>query len=329
MNSTNQLSYQPLISIVMPVYNTPEIFLREAIQSVLNQSYTHWELCIADDASTQPHVKRILEEYAAKDARIKGVFRLQNGHISRASNSALQLATGEFISLLDHDDLLVADALHEVVMLLNEHPDADMIYSDEDKIDERNHFCLPCYKPDWCPDSFLSRMYTCHLGTYRRSLVNDIGGFREGYEGSQDYDLVLRLTEKTNKIFHIPKILYHWRIHPESASGSRDAKPYAYEAAARALTDAIRRRGESGQVLTHQHSPGHYTIRYAINSYKLVSIIIPTRDFGSILNKCLESIFTHTSYPNYEVIVIDNGSVENETTTIINKWLNRQPAKFK
>ncbi|AFZ08066.1 glycosyl transferase family 2 [Oscillatoria nigro-viridis PCC 7112] len=329
MNSTNQLSYQPLISIVMPVYNTLEQFLREAIQSVLNQSYTHWELCIADDASTQPHVKRILEEYAAKDARIKGVFRSQNGHISRASNSALQLATGEFISLLDHDDLLVADALHEVVMLLNEHPDADMIYSDEDKVDDRNNVCLPCYKPDWCPDSFLSRMYTCHLGTYRRSLVNEIGGFREGFEGSQDYDLVLRLTEKTNKIFHIPKILYHWRFHPESASASREAKPYAYEAAVRTLTDAIRRRGEPGQVLTHQNYPGHYTIRYAIKSDKLVSIIIPTRDFGSILNKCLESIFTHTLYPNYEVIVIDNGSVEVETTKLIKKWQNLQPAKFK
>ncbi|MBE9163316.1 glycosyltransferase [Tychonema sp. LEGE 06208] len=329
MNSTNQLSYQPLISIVMPVYNTPEQFLREAIQSVFNQTYTHWELCIADDASTQPHVKRILEEYAAKDARIKGIIRSQNGHISRASNSALQLATGEFISLLDHDDLLTADALQEVVMLLNQHPDADMIYSDEDKVDERNNFCLPCYKPDWCPDSFLSRMYTCHLGTYRRSLINEIGGFRADYDGSQDYDLVLRLTEKTNKIFHIPKILYHWRFHPESASASRDAKPYAYEAAARAITDTINRRGEAGQVIAHQNYPGHYTVRYAIESYKLVSIIIPTRDFGSILNKCLQSIFSLTSYPNYEVVVIDNGSGEVETNNIINKWLTLQPNKFK
>ncbi|TAF31979.1 MAG: glycosyltransferase, partial [Oscillatoriales cyanobacterium] len=150
MNVMTQLKYQPLISIVMPVYNTPEQFLRAAIQSVLNQSYTHWELCIADDASTKPHVKKILEEYVTEDSRIKAVLRNQNGHISRASNSALQLATGEFISLLDHDDLLTVDALYEVVKLLNQHPDADMIYSDEDKVNEQNDFSLPCYKPDWC-----------------------------------------------------------------------------------------------------------------------------------------------------------------------------------
>ncbi|WP_422759563.1 glycosyltransferase [Microcoleus anatoxicus] len=324
-----QLKYQPLISIVMPVYNTPEQFLRAAIQSVLNQSYTHWELCIADDASTKPHVKKILEEYVTEDSRIKAVLRNQNGHISRASNSALQLATGEFISLLDHDDLLTVDALYEVVKLLNQHPDADMIYSDEDKVNEQNDFSLPCYKPDWCPDSFLSRMYTCHLGTYRRSLVNEIGGFRDAYNGSQDYDLVLRITEKTNKIFHIPKILYHWRFHSESASASKDAKPYAYEAAVRAITDAIHRRGEPGQVLAHQNLPGHYTVRYAINSDKLVSIIIPTRDFGSLLNLCLYSIFSQTLYPNYEVVVIDNGSVERETTQIIERWRIQQPTKFK
>jgi len=219
--------------------------------------------------------------------------------------------------------------LYEVVKLLNQHPDADMIYSDEDKVNEHNDFCLPCYKPDWCPDSFLSRMYTCHLGTYRRSLVNEIGGFRDAYNGSQDYDLVLRITEKTNKIFHIPKILYHWRFHPESASASKDAKPYAYEAAVRAITDAIHRRGEPGQVLAHQNLPGHYTVRYAINTEKLVSIIIPTRDFGSLLNLCLYSIFTQTLYPNYEVVVIDNGSVEQETTQIIERWRIQQPTKFK
>ncbi len=329
MNVMTQLKYQPLISIVMPVYNTPEQFLRAAIQSVLNQSYTHWELCIADDASTKPHVKKILEEYVTEDSRIKAVLRNQNGHISRASNSALQLATGEFISLLDHDDLLTVDALYEVVKLLNQHPDADMIYSDEDKVNEQNDFSLPCYKPDWCPDSFLSRMYTCHLGTYRRSLVNEIGGFRDAYNGSQDYDLVLRITEKTNKIFHIPKILYHWRFHSESASASKDAKPYAYEAAVRAITDAIHRRGEPGQVIPHQNLPGHYTVRYAVNSDKLVSIIIPTRDFGSLLNLCLYSIFTQTLYPNYEVVVIDNGSVELETTQIIERWRTQQPTKFK
>ncbi|NER26505.1 MAG: glycosyltransferase, partial [Symploca sp. SIO1C4] len=201
-------SYKPVISLIVPVFNTPEYFLRQAIDSVLNQVYSYWELCIADDASTEPYIRSILEEYVSKDPRIKVVFRTENGHISHASNSAIEIATGEFIALLDHDDLLTPDALYEVVLLLNRHPEADMIYSDEDKIDEQNRLRDPFFKPDWCPDSFLSRMYTCHLGTYRRSIVNEIGGFRVGYEGSQDYDFVLRFTEKTENIFHIPKILY-------------------------------------------------------------------------------------------------------------------------
>ncbi|WP_200929943.1 glycosyltransferase family 2 protein [Nostoc piscinale] len=195
------LTYKPLISIVMPVFNTPANFLREAIDSVLNQVYSYWELCIADDASTDNQIRQILEDYSSKDSRIKVVFRNENGHISRCSNSALELATGEFISLLDHDDILTPDALYEVALLLNQHPDADMIYSDEDKMAENGKLQDPFFKPDWCPDSFLSRMYTCHLGTYRRELVEKIGGFRVGYEGSQDYDLVLRLTEKNNADF--------------------------------------------------------------------------------------------------------------------------------
>lgn len=329
MSLNSEFQYQPKISVIFPTFNTPENFLREAIQSVFDQIYPNWELCIADDASTQPHVRQVLEEYASTEARIKLVFRRENGHISRASNSALEIATGEFISLLDHDDLLTRDALSEVVKLLNLHPEADMIYSDEDKINEQNNYCLPAHKQDWCPDSFLSRMYTCHLGTYRRSLVNQIGGFRVGYEGSQDYDLVLRLTEKTNKIYHLPKILYHWRIHSGSASASRDAKPYAYEAAVKALTDALQRRGERGQVFANQNQPGHYTIRYEINQPKLVSIIIPTRDFGNHLNQCLESIFKQTSYPHYEVIVIDNGSQEAETSKIFQKWQSQEPSRFK
>ncbi|MFM6354855.1 MAG: glycosyltransferase family 2 protein, partial [Planktothrix sp.] len=309
----NNFSYQPVISIIMPVYNTPEVFLREAIQSVLDQVYPDWELCIADDASTAPHIRGILEEYQRKDSRIKVVFRTQNGHISATSNSALELATGEFIGLLDHDDVLTPDALYEVVSLLNQHPVADMIYSDEDKLNEKGELTGHFFKPDWCPDSFLSRMYTCHFGVYRREIINQIGGFRVGYEGSQDYDLVLRFTEKTNQIFHIPKILYHWRIHSSSAAGGTEAKPYAYEAAKRALQDAIDRRGELGIVQDVPEYLGRYWVRYKILDYKRVSIIIPTRDLGAVLNRCLESIFTKTLYPNYEVILIDNGSIEPET----------------
>ena len=323
------LSYKPLISIVMPVYNTPKFFLEQAILSVLNQVYPYWELCIADDASTAPHIKQTLKEFAAKDRRIKVTFREKNGHISLASNSALKIATGEFMALLDHDDLLTPNALYEVALLLNRHPDADMIYSDEDKIDEQNKLREPFFKPDWCPDTFLSRMYTCHLGVYRKTLVNEIGGFRQGYEGSQDYDLVLRLTEKTKNIFHIPKVIYHWRIHPQSAASRSDVKPYAAIAAEKALADALLRRGEDGQVTQAGSLIGHYIIRYTISNYKLVSIIIPTRDLGDLVDKCLTSIFEKSVYPNYEVILIDNGSQEQKTADVIAKWQKLEANRFR
>ncbi|MGK7955045.1 MAG: glycosyltransferase [Crocosphaera sp.] len=322
------LGYKPLISIIVPVYNTPEPLLKAMIQSVLDQIYPYWELCIADDASPNVHVKEILKDYAQKDERIKVIFREENGHISANSNSALSLATGDFISLLDHDDVLTPDALYEVVLLLNKHPEADMIYSDEDKINEADERLDPFFKPDWCPDSFLSRMYICHLGTYRRSIIEEIGGFRVGYEGSQDYDLVLRFTEKTDKIFHIPKVLYNWRIHSESAASGTHAKPYAYDAGARAIEDALVRRGEKGKVIPHSKVAGTYTVRYEIQEYKKVSIIIPTRNLGTILDRCLESIFTKSTYPNYEVILIDNGSDEDETFNVFDKWKEREPNKF-
>jgi GT2 family glycosyltransferase len=330
MKSTGAtFKYQPRISIIMPVYNTPETFLREAIQSVLEQIYPHWELCMADDASTHTDIKPILQEYQAKDHRIKVKFRTTNGHISATSNSALELATGEYIALLDHDDILTPDALYEVVSLLNQHPEADMIYSDEDKLDENHQLTSPFFKPDWCPDSFLSRMYTCHFGVYRRKLVNQINGFRVGYEGSQDYDLVLRFTEKTDKIFHIPKILYHWREHSNSAASGTTAKPYAYQAAKKALLTALQRRGEPGKVELNPVFLGCSIIRYEITYYQKVSIIIPTRDLGDILHRCLTSIFTKTVYPDYEVILIDNGSKQQKTAEIIQQWHVKEPQRFK
>lgn len=321
------LPYKPVISIVMPVFNTPDPFLRQAIESVVNQVYPHWELCIADDASTEVHVEQILEEYALKDSRIKVCYREENGHISQASNSAIELAIGEFLALLDHDDILAPNALYEVALLLNRHPEADMIYSDEDKIDENNQFRDPFFKPDWCPDSFLSRMYTCHLGIYRRSLVNEIGGFRVGYEGSQDYDLALRLTEKTSKIFHIPKVLYHWRIHSDSTARSLVSKSYATDAAKRAIAEALDRRGELGRVIPVPG--GHHIVRYEIKDFQRVSIIIPTKNLGNILNQCLTSIFEKTTYPNYEVIVIDNGSTEAKALEVIEFWQTKEPNRFR
>ncbi len=318
---------KPVISVIVPVFNTPKHFLRAAIESVLQQIYPHWELCIADDASSEPHIKEILKEYLGRDERIKVIFRNENGHISRASNTALKLATGEFVALLDHDDVMTPDALYEVVLMLNRFPDADMIYSDEDKIQDDGQLRDPFFKPDWCPDSFLSRMYTAHLGIYRRRLIEKVGGFRVGYEGSQDYDLVLRLTEETDKIFHIPKVLYHWRIHDNSTASSLANKNYATDAAKKAISEALSRRNESATVLP---APGGYhLVRYAIQDFKLVSIIIPTKNLGNTLDTCLKSIFEKTKYPHYEVILIDNGSTETKALEVINKWNVKEPSRLK
>jgi GT2 family glycosyltransferase len=318
------LPSKPLVSIVMATFETPEAFLREAIESVLGQAYANWELCIADDASREPHVRRVLTEYAALDSRIRVQFRHERGHISRAFNSAIEAATGEYIGFLDHDDLLTPDALFEVVVAINRFPATDMLYSDEDKIDEHGTFCEPNFKPDWCPDSFLSRMYTCHFAVYRRSLVVELGGLRPDFDGSQDYDLVLRLTERTAEIRHIPRVLYHWRKHAGSTSGVPGGKPYSSRAAERALAEALERRGETGSVSERDDCHGVYIVRYAIPEPKLVSVIIPSRDHGEDLDRCLSSLFLKAGYDQLEVIVIDNGTTERAALDVLDKW-RRQP----
>ena len=320
---------KPLISILFPVYNPPQRFLEEAIESVINQVYPHWELCIADDASTLPYVEKILEHYKNCDSRIKVVYRERNGHISNCSNSALEIACGEYVTLLDHDDVVTPDALYEIVLLINRHSEADMIYSDEDKINDHGILEAPYFKPDWCPDLLLSQMYTSHLSTYRRSILDEIGGFRVGYEGSQDYDLALRFTERTRNIFHISKVLYHWRTHPGSAASSSEVKPYACNAAERAISDAIQRRGEPGVVSSVSGLSGVYSVRYEIIEYGLVSIVIPTRDLSKVLDKCLKSIFLLTKYPNYEVIIVDNGSTKRETFDVFDHWGKTEPERFR
>ena len=318
------LAYRPLITIVMATYNTPNTYLRAAIESVRAQAYDAWELCIADDASTDPRVRIILDAYAAEDPRIKVVKRAHNGHISEAMNSALSIATGEYVGFLDHDDLLTVDALFEVALVVNEHRDADMIYSDEDKIDDAGERSEPHFKPDWSPDSFLSRMYTCHFGVYRRTLAEAVGGFRVGFEGSQDHDFVLRLTEKTDRIHHITRILYHWRIHPASTSAAAEAKPYAAIAGQRAVQEAIDRRGEPGFV-ERSAIPGIYVTRYTIRDPGLVSVIIPTRDHGDDVERCLTSIFSNDSYANYEIVLVDNGSTERASIEAFSEWAAREP----
>jgi O-antigen biosynthesis protein len=301
------LAYKPKFSVIVATYDTAEAHLRAALDSVLAQTYDNWELCVTDDASTQPHVRRILQEYAAHDARIKLTFRAENGHISRATNSALEIADGDFVCLLDHDDLLTPDALFETALLLNIHPDADFIYSDEDKLeDATGQFVDPYFKPDWCPDSFLSRMYTAHLGVYRRSLVQELGGMREGFEGSQDYDLVLRLVERTDRIHHIPKVLYHWRIHAKSTASEMEAKPYAVAAGQRAISEAIERRGQPGTVLALNDCPGTYIIRYHIGYGGRVLICVSAGSDAASLERCLKSIFANCQYADFEVVVLQD-----------------------
>ncbi len=301
---------KPLISVVIPVYNTPEKWLVKVVDSVRAQVYQNWELCIADDASPAPHVRPLLEKLAAGDARIKVTFREKNGHISAASNSALALATGEFVALLDHDDELSPNALHEVVALLNAQPETDLVYSDEDKIDEEGHRHEPYFKPDWLPDLFHAQNFISHLTVYRAALVREVGGFRAGYEGSQDWDLALRVIEKIpdqRRIRHLPKILYHWRAIPGSTAMMLSEKNYPLEAARRALTDAFARRGEK---ITLHHVPGdHWRVQYPVPAdAPLVSLVIPTRNGLKFLQRCVDSILEKTTYPNYEIVVVDNGS---------------------
>lgn len=321
--------YQPKISIAMPVYNVEEKWLRLCIDSILNQVYTNWELCMADDASTDPNVKKILTEYQQLDERIRVVFREQNGHISEATNSALAIATGEFIALLDNDDELAINAFYEVVKVLNENPDLDLIYSDEDKIDMDGNRSDPAFKPDWSPDLLLGTNYISHLGVYRRSILEEIGGFRKGYEGSQDYDLVLRFTEKTTKerIKHIPKVLYYWRMLPTSTAVDQGSKGYAFEAGLRAVQDALVRRGINGHA-THGAANGLYDVYYDIESEKLVSIIIPTKNGYKDVQRCVSSIIEKTTYQNYEIIMADNGSTDPKMHELYAEFEQQLPGRF-
>jgi GT2 family glycosyltransferase len=315
--SINDFSHKPKTSILMPVYNTPQKYLQKAIASVQAQVYENWELCICDDGSPEEGVRADLQRYSKEDNRIIVYFSPENLGISGASNRALQLASGEFVGLLDHDDELSPYALYEVVKLLQEFPETDLIYSDEDKLGPGEVRTDPFFKPEWSPEYFLSCMYICHFGVYRRSILEEIGGFRRGFEGSQDYDLALRFTERTGRIRHIPKVLYHWRMIPGSAAGSSEAKPYAYIAAKKALAEHLQRTGREGSIIDGQWL-GHYRAKFNIVNTDKVSIIIPTRDRVQFLKRCITSIELKTTYQNYEILIIDNQSVEPKTCEYLN-----------
>jgi GT2 family glycosyltransferase len=310
------LKHRPLISIVMPVYNTDRMWLRACIESVRAQHYPHWELCIADDASPAPHVKAVLDEYMARDPRIRVAYRPQNGHISAASNTALELAKGEFVALLDHDDELHPNALLAVAEAVNEHPSWRMMFSDEDKVDTRGRRYEPYFKPDFNYDLFLGQNCVSHLGIYSTQLLRDVGGFLLGMEGSQDWDLALRCVERLSRdeIGHIPQVLYHWRAIPGSTALSGDQKSYAHDAGYKAVTAHLARVSPGATVVPVMGLPGNYRVRYPVPSPEpRVSLIVPTRDRLHLLKMCVDSILAKTDYKNFEILIVDNGSVEVET----------------
>ena len=310
------LERTPLFSVVMPVYNPPEAWLVKAIESVQGQFYERWELCIADDASTAPHVRETLRRYERSDPRIKVVCRPTNGGIAAASNSALELATGEYVALLDHDDELALQALYEAAALLARQPDLQMLYTDEDKLDDAGRRSSPYFKPDWNYDLFLGQNLFNHLGVFRRDLMEKVGGFRAGYEGAQDYDLVLRCLDHVRpaEIGHVPQVLYHWRAIPGSAAASVDEKSHAGDAARRALREHLERRGVNATVEPNPWLVHYHRVRRPLPpSPPAVAIVIPTRDRVGILRTCIESVLRLTEYPDYRIVIVDNGSREPET----------------
>ncbi len=311
----------PLISILMPTYNTPEAYLRDCIESIIIQSYPNWELCVADDSSSDKKVVAVIKEYRDKDPRIKLVERGANGHISEASNSALEIARGEFVGLMDHDDVLWPNALYEVVKVIRNNRRADFIYSDEDKIDTTGEVhSYPFLKPDFSPEFLESCNFITHFSCIRTSVIKEVGGFRKGYEGAQDWDLFMRISEKTDKIVHIPKILYSWRIHEASTASDTDAKPYVYEAQKNLLVDHVSRLGKKGEVVTGIIKQ-HRTIKYEPAKGSAATVVI---DYENAANakRLIESLKAHDAGLRFDVLCLHSpqmtsGAKENLRTSAL------------
>lgn len=313
--TVHEFKNPPLISIITPVYKTDLDLLKATVQSVTTQSYDKWELCLVDDGSGDAVLKEYLR--SLQSDKIKVLVNEQNIGIVGATNEAIRMATGQFIGFLDHDDLLDVDALLYVALEVEQYPETDLVYTDEDKVLGDGSFVGPFYKPDFNYNLLLSSMYTCHFSVYRRSIVEDMGGIRKGFDGSQDYDLVLRFIERTRNIRHVPKILYHWRITDTSTSKSIRNKPDARFNGARALAEHLKRVNHPATV-TAGCFPGHYDVRYRISPKPKVSVIVPFKDEISVLNNLLKT-FEMTSYPNYEIILVNNNSEEEETHKYLSK----------
>ena len=320
----------PKISVVVPTYNCRAEHLEACINSVITQHFPNWELCICDDQSTQSHVRRILENYKSNESRIKIKIRKDNGHICKASNDALSMATGDFVALLDHDDLLTADALYWVARTIQSHPFANLIYSDEDKIDEQGYRKEPHFKPSFNIDLLLSYNFISHLGVYRKGLLDQISGFRPGFEGSQDHDLALRvaLESSPDQIVHIPRVLYHWRIHPESTASNPNSKDYTTERGLKAIQhylDVQHQRGGAKATVCRQAANRFHCTWQLPKNEPSVDLIIPTRDKADILELAVRSILEKTNYSNYIVTIVDNGSREEKTIELFKSLKNSRP----
>lgn len=318
------LQRRPLISVVMPVYNTDAVELEEAIRSVLGQSYANWELCISDDASSHAHVREILDRWSAQDGRIKTAFRLERGGISHNANTALALATGEYVCFLDHDDTLARHALAYVAEALDRNPAADLLYSDEDKIDRTGKRFDPFFKPDWSPDLLLSENYVCHLLVLRRDLLETIGPFDSACDGSQDYDLILRASERASSIEHISKVLYHWRAGVASTASTIENKDYALDAAQEALRRHCERTGGDSHI-EPGGLVGRWRARHPIADGMRVSIVVAAGGKADVLRTNLDSLVSKTTYRDYEIVVIDN-SRQNAIERLIPEFQNNAPA---
>jgi len=308
LNRISELEQPPLISVLMQTCNSNVDWFIEAIESVTSQIYPHWELCFADDNSTSPEIRQLLSRYAANDPRVRIAFRNESGATSKATNDALAIARGDWITVLDNNDRFSAQALFWIATTAADNPKIDFIYTDEDKLDTRGRRCEPHFKCDWNPDLFYSQNMAGHLCAYRHSLIKSVSGFRKGFEGAHDYDLNLRCIESitSQQIYHIPKVLYHWRAHSDSSTPATGAKSGTRDSAQRALQEYHTRTGSGAQVECTEF--GFRTQFPLPSSPPLVSLIIPTRNGLHLLQQCINSIVEKTTYPNYEIIIVDNDS---------------------
>lgn len=313
---------RPFFSIVVPAYNTSQFLLERLLASVRTQWYGDYEVILVDDHSPREDARDRLR--LAAEERVKVIFLDRNLGISGATNAGIREARGDYIVFLDHDDELTADCLWELALAVDA-TQADFIYSDEDKILPSGQFSEPFHKPDWSPDTIMSTMFTCHVSAVRRALIEELGGLRSEYDGAQDWDLVLRIAEKTSRIFHVPKVLYHWRVIPGSVAADLAEKPYAVDASVRAREAALVRRARKGEVEALPNLPGHARVKYALSGTPLISIIIPSRDNGAVLAQCVDSILKHSAYRNFEIVVMDNGSRVPETLTHLQALAARAP----